>query len=244
MQQQYEFNPEYENYNQELGYELSPEFEMPNQSGYPPQRGSSSSNNRIIRGPVHKKIRIGAIRIQAPRGLQGEVAPPIPVVGPAIAAASLGYTILKDIFSNQGDISWNLQKLDGIKSPFDQARYQNAGQWVQRTIAVKQSRLNVFGMEKISARFEVRYWTNGYSIGSISMVNTNTNDALGWGLSVTGEIMPDAASYIINGVQPIAAVSVTFVYRFSKPIFNDDIYILELKLYGNGQFDQSGKWTQ
>jgi hypothetical protein len=244
MQQQNEFNPEYENSLQEFDYQLSPEFEMPGRSGQLSQRRNSPSSTRLVKGPVHKKIRTAAIRIKTPESVQGEVAPPVPVLGPAIAAVSLGYTILKDLFSNQGDISWNLQKLDGIKSPLNQARFQNAGTWVQRTIAIKQRLLNIFGAEKISARFEVRYWTNGYAIGNISMINTNTNDAFGWGLNVTGEIMPDAADYIINGIQPIAAVSVTFIYRFSNPVLNDDIYALDVKLYGNGKFDQSGRWTQ
>lgn len=171
-----------------------------------------------------------------------EVAPAVVAAG--VAVAGLGYQIFKGILDNEGDIYWQLQQMDGAKHPFDRkTQYENIAAWQTKRLQVRQKVTNKLG-DEISATFELGFKYNGYSVGYVSMENTGTNDAALWGLKVEAKIMADPQAYKINNKQPIAALDVTFNYRFTRTIGSDSIYVERLKLYGNGRVDRNGRWTQ
>ncbi len=164
-------------------------------------------------------------------------------VGAAVAIAGLGYNVLQGVLENEGDVSWELQQMTGIKSPRDDQAIGRQEPWSTKTDTMYASVTNGLG-DKIEARFEVRFQYNGKALGNIQITNTGTNDAALWGLRVTAQIMPDQQAYRVGGQEPVAAIEVTFHYRFNRTIGSDRIHIGRYKLYGTGDFDFSGRWTQ
>jgi hypothetical protein len=71
-----------------------------------------------------------------------------------------------------------------------------------------------------------------------------TNDAVGWGLDVSSEIMPHPQVYQIKEQKALAAVDVTFNYRFFRSIGADSIRIVRFTLYGNGVVAEDSRWSQ
>jgi hypothetical protein len=160
------------------------------------------------------------------------------VAGAAIAAAGLGWTIFKGIWDNKGDIEWNLFRMDGAKHPFEQkAKYENIGVWKEQVIKV-QSKSENYISDEISATFNLRFKSNGHSVGYVDIDVIDTNDAVGWGLIVEAKIMADPNAYKINNVEPVAALDVTFNFRYTRSIGSDIIRVMRLKLYGNGEWKE------
>ena len=90
----------------------------------------------------------------------------------------------------------------------------------------------------------MHYQYNGHSVGFVSIVNVGVNDAPCCGIKMDGTIMPQPRVYSIKGVQEVASVEVTLEYHFTHRLFQDHIYIHTLVLYGTGDYDSSGRWTQ
>jgi hypothetical protein len=168
----------------------------------------------------------------------------------AVAIAGLGWSVFQGIGNNKGDIEWSLQRMDGAKHPWDQKdKYENIGRWQKKTVRVSRAitwEIPLTGVVtgELSAAFELTFQYNGHSVGFVSIHNVNTNDELGGGMKVEATIMPDPNSYRVNNVEPIAAVEVTFNFRFTYTLENDDIYLEKYLLFGNGQFERNGRWTQ
>lgn len=162
-------------------------------------------------------------------------------VAPAIAGAALTYQIVKDLAGNTGDITWEREKLTGAKHPRNDATYAQRGTWQQGTFRVDSWLENLLG-DRISATFEVNYHFNGYSLGHVTIDPVGTNDAFGWKLQVMETIidLPDATS---SGHEA-AAIQVSFVYRFSRPILNDAIWRDTYTLLGDGVARHVGRWEQ
>lgn len=163
----------------------------------------------------------------------------------AVAIAGLGWQVFTGIATNVGDIHWTMQRMEGAKHPWDQAStYQNRGAWQTKTITSKGEGTTGFGLDEISATFEISFRYNGNSVGYVNIQNVGTNDAPFWGIEVQGTIMPDPNAYEIGGVRPLAAVEVTMNYRFTHSIRDDVIYIQRITLYGDGNWERVSRWAQ
>ena len=164
-----------------------------------------------------------------------------------IAAAGLGWQILNGLINNKGDVSWNLSKMEGQKSPYDdEAKYKNKAVYDEKSFVVTQKTTSVGGILPMSADFEVKFKYNGYAIGFVSIQHLRNQDAMGWGLFVEATMMVDPNSYQRADGEPMAAVDLTFNYRFTTniPFRDDDVWIVTYKLYGDGRVvTVSDKWT-
>ena len=96
---------------------------------------------------------------------------------------------------------------------------------------------------QISAWFSVDWLYNGKSLGDIVISNIGTNGALLGKLSVDARIMDDNIVYPTS-MPASAALKVRFTYRFSGAAGADQIATLDLHLYGDGTYEQSGRWGQ
>lgn len=174
-------------------------------------------------------------------------APPVaqaqaaPVLIP-IAAAVVGATFTR-LLSNTGDVSWELDQMNGLKHPNDTApsplpAFQDGP--VVRLVDWPSSGGLV---DSISAGFEVRWQHNGQSLGNVQISNVATNDAVGWGLTVKAQIMNDSIVYPRNAPR-FAALRIRFDYRFTRSIGSDALAWRELHLFGNGTYNLTGGWTQ
>ena len=159
----------------------------------------------------------------------------------ADAATAIGSVILDHIISNEGDVSWELDQMRGLKHPNDQA--PPSPQRFQDAKTIKLTGWPVAGglVDNITADFTVDWQYNGLSLGNVAIENVGVNDAVGWGLKVQAHIMDDNKLYAPNSC---AALRVRFHYRFTRSIGTDVIAITELHLYGDGTWEQNSRWEQ
>jgi hypothetical protein len=165
------------------------------------------------------------------------------LAGPLISGAGLGYQVVKDIVGAMGsDITYRLEHLKGKVHPFDDASYDTKGTWGEKTIRVRAGVLNTRIGDEQSAEFDVNYWFNGHSIGSITVSPAKANDAGTWELHVEQVIKPLPGAFAVNA-KPVAAVRLEFVYKHTRPL-EKHFYREELTLYGAGTEYRKGFWTQ
>ncbi|MCG3158213.1 MAG: hypothetical protein DKINENOH_04854 [bacterium] len=209
--------------------------------------GPGNVNVQILHASGTSGRMIGAgspSRTAHAKGMSGNGATSKPMQVVEIASAIVGATMTR-ILDNEGDVHWELDKLQGFKHLNDNAA--NAGGQVREmTINVPGPHwASVFGQDAIYADFEVSFQYDGRSLGNILITPVRTNDAVGWGLTVKANIMDDRRAFR----QPpdnttFAAIKLQFHYRFDSPIYSDALARTDLILYGNGTFGQRFAWTQ
>jgi hypothetical protein len=158
-------------------------------------------------------------------------------------AIALAYEIVKDFAPSAGDITYDLEKLDGTRSPQDDPKWEKVGQWQRGVFHVRSGWLETVLGDEQSAEFDLEWSFNGHCVRDIRIKPTKTNDAWGWKLNVKQTIVarPDQDKAPPDA---IAAVEVTFIYTHSHPVYEDKIFHETLIVYGNGTAWHSGKWTQ
>jgi len=165
-----------------------------------------------------------------------------PAVIPIISTI-VGATMTR-IMNNTGDISWELDQLKGLKVPGDDNARRGAESYRTITTAVKEWPVVEVGFgitDEIYADFEMEWQCNGHSVGNLTIKNTHTNDAIGWGLTVDAKINDDSTVYPAD----VAAIRVTFQYRFSgPPLRSDALAIRDFTLFGDGTIKENSRWTQ
>jgi V8-like Glu-specific endopeptidase len=163
-----------------------------------------------------------------------------PVVIPIVAAV-VG-AVFTRVLSNTGDVSWELDQMNGLKHPNDQAPANPApfqdGPVIRLTDWPKTG-----GLGSIFAGFEVRWQHNGTSLGNISITNVSVSDAMAWGLVVKARIINDSIVYPRSAPR-FAGLRIRFEYRFTHSVFSDRLAYREIQLFGNGAYNMTGDWTQ
>jgi hypothetical protein len=169
--------------------------------------------------------------------LQAQVVVPI--------ATTIAGAVLTRVLNNEGDIKWELDQLKGLKNPHDDAANAGGGAFSDSKIKITGPVIENYLTDQIYANFEVLWQYNGRSLGNITISNTQTNDAVGWGLEVKANINDDAKVYPVSGGSgECAGLHTRFYFRFTRTVGSDQIYILDLWLHGDGTFTSSGSWTQ
>jgi len=186
--------------------------------------------------------------------------PPAPVVGVALSASASARPLAAPVvipivaafvgavstrlLNDDGDVSWELDQLNGLKHPNNVAPNPLPpamdGPVIRLTDWPKWE-LNIG--DEISAGFEINWQYNGQSVGNVSISNVATNDAVAWGLTVKAHIIDDAIVYPRDN-PTFAALKIRFEYRFSSPIHDDAIAIQDVHLFGNGRYNVTGRWEQ
>jgi hypothetical protein len=165
-----------------------------------------------------------------------------PVVIP-IVSTILGATMTR-IMNNSGDVSWELDQLRGLKVPGDDNARRGSETYRTITTAVKEWPVVEVGFgvtDEIYADFEMEWQCNGHSVGNLTIKNTHTNDAVGWGLTIDAKINDDSTVYQGD----VAAIRVAFQYRFSgPPLRSDALAIRDFTLFGDGTIKENSRWTQ
>lgn len=167
--------------------------------------------------------------------------------GPAAAVAGpIADTLLTTIIDGRGDIDWKLEQLDGIKYPNDNQADAGSGPFRDAVTNVPGPWMENGFTDRIQAGFQIRWQYNGRALGNIEIVNTDTNDAAGWGLDVTANIVNDNRVFTRPGGSgaTFAAIRVNFSYHFSHWPLSDIIVHHLVTLYGDGQFDFRSETTQ
>lgn len=183
-------------------------------------------------------------------------AAPAAAAGGAAAIGLVGptYEVLKDIVRSMStDITYRTEHLKGKVHPWDNVSYDSKGAWSEATIRVREGVLPIAARripvvrgilgEEQSLEFDVNYWYNGHSVGSISVSPARYEDAATWSLFVEQMIKPLPGAFSVNG-KPVAGVRLEFVYTHTRGTGKVRIHRYELTLYGSGTRFEKGRWTQ
>jgi len=173
-----------------------------------------------------------------------EIAPAVVAAGAGVVAAgaavgTLGYTILSDVFGSgsEGDVSWNLTKMEGTKYPYDdKATYGQNRNYAERRFTAE-GKLTAGFIDEISATFDITFSYDNNSVSNVLVENAGLNDAFTWGLVVNQDIRKvDTVTFVAG--QPVAAVDVKFHYHFSSFV-RDEILLIDYRLYGTGKVERT-----
>lgn len=190
----------------------------------------------VMQQPLEYEERAG----DGPDGVPVVHAQAAPVVIPIVAAV-VG-AVFTRILNNDGDVSWELDQMNGLKHPNDQAPPTIAA--VQDGTVIKLTDWpKTGGLGSIFAGFEVRWQYNGTSLGNISINQVSSADAALWGLKVKARIINDSKVYP-QGSPRFAGLRIRFEYRFTHTAFSDRLAYREIQLFGNGAYNMHGEWTQ
>ena len=152
--------------------------------------------------------------------------------------------VVERIAGNGGDISWTLDQLHGYKHPNDIA--PNPMPAAQNGPVVRLEdwpKVSDSYIDDIYAGFEINWQYNGKSIGNVTITNISTNDAVGWGLIVTATVMDD--NRVLPPENPTYAVlPIRFHYRFTHVAAQDQIAVVDVRLFGHGRYTLDYRWEQ
>jgi hypothetical protein len=171
------------------------------------------------------------------------------LVAPIVSeiATTIGGMVMERVLDGQGDVNWELDQAKGLKHLDDNPANAGSSPFTNNTLLVEGPHLStVFGVDEIYADFEVRWQSNGHSLGNVQIMNVHAEDAAGAGLTVKANIMDDAIRYttVPPSADLFAAIQVHFSYRFTNIIWGDRLADIDLWLYGNGTFMKKSRWTQ
>jgi hypothetical protein len=161
-------------------------------------------------------------------------------------ASAIAGAVMTRILDNEGDIHWELDQLNGVLHPDGKSSSPSSAVYSSKRIPVNGIFVENYLSDRISADFEITFQYNGASVGYIQVSNVGTNDAVGWGLTVKENIMPDPNTYttVPPSASRFSAIKVRFEYHFSRSIGSDVIALRELTLFGNGSVKDETRWTQ
>lgn len=168
----------------------------------------------------------------------------VPAVVP-IASAVIGATMTR-ILNNEGDISWELDQLQGLKHVGNNPATAGSAPYQDTTYRVNGPHAWLGGgLDHIYVDTEINFQSNGHSLGNVQIAIVSTNDAVGAGLVVKANIMDDANAYTRPpGTDQFAAIKVRIHYRFTFTFGGDYIWIDDIVLYGNGTYARTRRKTQ
>jgi hypothetical protein len=161
-------------------------------------------------------------------------------------ASAIAGAVMTRILDNEGDISWELDQLNGVQHPDGKTSSPSSAAFTSKRVPVNGIFVENYLSDQISADFEITFQYNGASVGYIQVSSVGTNDAVGWGLTVKENIMPDPNTFttVPPSASRFSAIKVRFEYHFSRSIGSDAIALRELTLFGNGAVRDETRWTQ
>jgi hypothetical protein len=167
-----------------------------------------------------------------------------PVVVPI--ASAIGGAVMTRILSNTGDISFELEQLQGLKHIGNNSANEGTTPYQNQTITINGPHSWLGGgIDHIYADTEITFQYHGHSLGNVQIANVRSNDALGAGLVVKATIMDEANAFTKPpSTERFAAIKVRIHYRFTFTFGDDYIGIDDLVLYGDGTYARSLRWTQ
>jgi hypothetical protein len=160
-----------------------------------------------------------------------------------IASAIAGAAMTR-VINGDANITWELDQLNGLKHPNDQAPSPLSPFRDAPTIRLKDwPYVEALDGDRISADFTVDWQYNGTSLGNIRVSNVGTNGAILWKLKVKAQIMNDAILYPKESPR-MAALRLRVYYQFTRAIGSDFIAVTDMHLFGDGSYDLDGHWEQ
>lgn len=162
-----------------------------------------------------------------------------------IVSAIVGASMTR-ILNNSGDVSWELDQLQGLKHVDNNAANAGATSYQDKTVAINGPHAWLGGgLDHIYVDTEISFQHNGRSLGNVQIAVVHSNDALGAALEVKAQIMDDANAYSRPpATDRFAAIKVRIHYRFSFTVGGDYIWIDDITLYGDGTHARRQRKTQ
>lgn len=184
----------------------------------------------------------GRRTVRAPRRARAMAAAPVVV---PIASAIIGATMLR-ILNNEGDISWELDQLQGLKHVGNDATTAGQTSYQDKVVTIDGPRAwTTIFKDHIGVDLEIAFQHNSHSLGNVQVSVTYANDAVAAGLVVKANIMDDAKVYTRPpSTDRFAAIKLRIHYYFTFTMRSSYIYIDDITLYGDGTHAFSRRKTQ
>ncbi|RDD61010.1 hypothetical protein [Ferruginivarius sediminum] len=169
------------------------------------------------------------------------------VVGEAVAGAVAG-TTLERLTDDADDIEWTVERFHGWKHVGDNA--SNKGRTADeqdKTVLIRSPVLaNWYGVDEIYAHFPVTFRYDGRSVGNVQVAAQprNMSGSIGIDLTVRAQVRDLPGAFQAQDGRTMAGVKITFFYEFDRAVGNNDLYVQEVHLYGDGRVTRTGHWTQ
>jgi hypothetical protein len=180
----------------------------------------------------------------ASRRAKGMAAPAIvPIVSVIVGA------VMTRLLENEGDVKWELDQLAGLQHVGDDPATAGPAPYQDKTIRINgpvcsTTRFN----DRIWADTEIEYVYNGHSLGDVTMKNVSSSDAVWAGLVQRALIQKDPNNRVgytrAPSTERFAAIKIEITYQFNYTWFDNDVYVDEIKLYGDGKHDFKRRQTQ
>jgi hypothetical protein len=162
------------------------------------------------------------------------------------AAAIAGVAVSIIYGSGGGDVDYYLPDWKGKKHPRDIAPANEA--------AFHKAIIPIVGWPEAGgtwANCEVKWEYNGTSIANVYVRRGKSNDTVGWGVTVRGNVEDDAATYArsptaaVPGADQVASLNIVLDYTFQAPVMTDDASArIQIKIYGDGTYEIDREWIQ
>jgi hypothetical protein len=163
---------------------------------------------------------------------------------PVAIVSTIATAVMERIVNHEGNITWSLEQLRGLKHPNDVAPTPTAPFQDAPTIRLDTwPYLDAVDTDRLSAWFSVDWQYNGKSLGNVQITNIGTNGAWLRGLQVDAKIMDDNIVYPREN-PTYAALRIRFNYRFTRIVGSDYVAITDLHLYADGTYESSSRWEQ
>lgn len=168
----------------------------------------------------------------------------VPAAAVPIATTILGATMSR-VMSNEGDIKWELDQMQGLKHVGNNAANAGSGSYRDKAITITGPRAwTTIFKDNIGVDTEIVFQHDGRSLGNVQVSIVHANDAVAAGLTVKENINDDANAYSRAGGTSFAAIKVRIHYRFTFTFGGDYIYIDDITLYGDGSYARALRRTQ
>jgi N-acetyl-anhydromuramyl-L-alanine amidase AmpD len=159
-------------------------------------------------------------------------------------ASTIPGASMEKITNREGNITWELEQLRGLKHPNDKAPSPASPCRDAPTLGLHEwPYVGALNGECVAAWFVVDWQFNGKSVGNVRISGAGTKGARQQALQVEAKIMDDSALYPREN-PTCAAVLVRFTYRFARANGADLVAVTDIRLYGDGTFDKSSRWEQ
>src|SRR5262245_20560423 len=119
-----------------------------------------------------------------------------------IASAIVGAAMTR-ILDNEGDVKWELDQLQGLKNPWNNAAYAGSPPYQTTTINVpgphRATNWSDLWGNSIFADAELTFQHNGRALGNIQVTVTDTGDVGAYALTLKEQIMDEANAFTAPG---------------------------------------------
>jgi len=143
--------------------------------------------------------------------------------------------VLKKLNGSRGNITYDLQKIEGKIHPWNKADVFDHGPWLEKSWPFKAS-MESLGFDDVFIELQLRYRYNYHSIQDVYFTIKDYDRAINRQLVVTAEFHPDPNVYRMGNLRAVTRVRLDLRYGFETTtmVSSDNVITESVYLYSTG----------